>query len=556
MNTIKLLYRLIFLIAIAITMTGCRSNKPAVKESNTAFQRPPIVERSDESVRTDAMMIDAKLQQVVGNTEHASLLYRQILTRDPQYDAAYYEMSHILAGVRKLDSALMFAERAIELNDNNVWYKLHCALLYRYMERNEDLIKIWERIVEQNPEVLDYYFELSNAYLATGNTSKAIATLNRIEKRVGISEAVSMQKAKLWNSAGESKKAIAEIEALAESMPKETKYNAILAENCMQSGQYSKAKVYYDRILANNPNDEYIHISLAEYYKQTKEPRKAYEELRQGFMQNNLSTDNKIQILSNFYTPEEFYGEYSTYAFDLLNMVMKQSTDNTSYAAFYGDVLMRQQKYSEASQQFALALTADSSHYEVWEALLICLLQDTTSQEQMDNYADRATRLFPLHPLPYIVRAIAAHDRGDYNEAITYALRCEQLGFDNGRLEPETYSLLAECYNRTGDNRCRTYYKKYLKLRPDDISMLNSYAYHLAVSGEELDEAEKMSLRTIKSDPNNPNYLDTYAWILYRMGRAEEARTYIEKAIKLFTRQGEVSIEVMDHLEAINEIIK
>lgn len=551
MHFIRATYKIVTATLAVMVLACCSGSKPAVKEGPSTFKRAPIVERNEESVRTDAMLIDAKMKQENGDKVAATQLYRQIITRDPQYASAYYQLSHIMAEDRKIDSAIMFAEKAVALNDTNVWYKLHAALLYRYANRIDDQIRVWEQIVRQKPEVLQYYFELSNVYLMAGNTKKAIATLDRVEKRVGISEAVSMQKAKLWNAEGETKKAMHEIELLAETMPNENKYNAILAENYMQGGQYSKAKVYYDRILANNPDDEYIHISLAEYYKRIKKPREAYEELRKGFMQNNLSTDNKIQILSTFYSPEEFFGTYSTYAFDLLDVVMQRSSNNTAYAAFYGDVLMRQQKYDEASRQFEIALSADSSRYEVWDALLVSMLQDTNKADRMDNYAARASKLFPLHPLPYLVRAIVAHDRGNYADAIPYALRCEQMGFDNGRLEPETYSILAECYNRSGDKRCREYYKKYLALRPDDIVMLNSYAYHLAVSGEELEEAERMSRRTLKAEPDNPNYLDTYSWVLYRMGRIDDAKPFIEKAFKIFIKGGVVSTEVMEHYNTI-----
>ena len=41
-----------------------------------------------------------------------------------------------------------------------------------------------------------------------------------------------------------------------------------------------------------------------------------------------------------------------------------------------------------------------------------------------------------------------------------------------------------------------------------------------------------MSYKTIKKEPTNSTFLDTYAWILFLQGRYEEANTYIEQAIK------------------------
>ncbi len=53
-----------------------------------------------------------------------------------------------------------------------------------------------------------------------------------------------------------------------------------------------------------------------------------------------------------------------------------------------------------------------------------------------------------------------------------------------------------------------------------------------------------MSKRTIVAEPNKGIYLDTYAWILYKMGRYDEAVTYINKAV---ADTGNVSAEEYDH---------
>jgi tetratricopeptide (TPR) repeat protein len=52
------------------------------------------------------------------------------------------------------------------------------------------------------------------------------------------------------------------------------------------------------------------------------------------------------------------------------------------------------------------------------------------------------------------------------------------------------------------------------------------------VKGIRLNDAEKMSEQTIKAEPNNPTYLDTYAWILFRQHRYQEAKTYIDRTLE------------------------
>ena len=535
------------LLALAVGCSGTR--QAAADKVPGRYERRPIVERNDEQLKTETMMIDAKMLEQTGQADGAAQRYGEVLSREPRNAAAMYELSRLVAMQGLADSAIALARRSVEADRGNVWYALHLATLYRLTNRPKEYIDAWKGIVAMKPDVLDYYYELSNAYLMTNDYKNAIATLNRVEQKVGVTEPVSVQKAKLWTAMGRNDKAMAEYEALVAAMPNEVRYSGILAESYMAAGKYDKAKQCYDRIVAADPDDEYIHISLAEYYKTVGEPRKAYEELRIGMAQKNLSTTNKVQILTNFYTNEEFYGIYSKYTYDLLEVAMRGSDDSVTFAAFYGDILMRQRKYADAAHQFALYLTRDSSRYEVWEALLISELSAYTDTAALGRDARRASALFPLHLLPYYAQAVVEHDNGRYERAVELGRRCEQIGFDKGYLEAETYSLLAECYNRLDDTACYAYYERVLKLQPNDANILNSYAYRLAVDGRRLDEAEQMSRRSLKAEPDNPFFLDTYAWILHRQGRDDEARPYIEKAIQ--REEGEVSDEVKEHYEAI-----
>lgn len=536
--------------ALMVLAVGCGGTRQAAADKAPGrYERRPIVERNDEQLKTETMMIDAKMLEQTGQADGAAQRYGEVLSREPRNAAAMYELSRLVAMQGLADSAIALARRSVEADRGNVWYALHLATLYRLTNRQKEYIDAWKGIVAMKPDVLDYYYELSNAYLMTNDYKNAIATLNRVEQKVGVTEPVSVQKAKLWTAMGRNDKAMAEYEALVAAMPNEVRYSGILAESYMAAGKYDKAEQCYDRIVAADPDDEYIHISLAEYYKTVGEPRKAYEELRIGMAQKNLSTTNKVQILTNFYTNEEFYGIYSKYTYDLLEVAMRCSDDSVTFAAFYGDILMRQRKYADAAHQFALYLTRDSSRYEVWEALLISELSAYTDTAALGRDARRASALFPLHLLPYYAQAVVEHDNGRYERAVELGRRCEQIGFDKGYLEAETYSLLAECYNRLDDTACYAYYERVLKLQPNDANILNSYAYRLAVDGRRLDEAEQMSRRSLKAEPDNPFYLDTYAWILHRLGRDDEARPYIEKAIQ--REEGEVSDEVKEHYEAI-----
>jgi tetratricopeptide (TPR) repeat protein len=89
--------------------------------------------------------------------------------------------------------------------------------------------------------------------------------------------------------------------------------------------------------------------------------------------------------------------------------------------------------------------------------------------------------------------------------------------------------LLQEEGNITEACSC---YESALKYAPDNILALNNYAYLLSEEGYELEKAEQMSRYTIEVEPDNATYLDTYAWILYKLQRYDEAFTYIQQALE------------------------
>ncbi|MCQ2068116.1 MAG: hypothetical protein MJY68_03320 [Bacteroidaceae bacterium] len=95
------------------------------------------------------------------------------------------------------------------------------------------------------------------------------------------------------------------------------------------------------------------------------------------------------------------------------------------------------------------------------------------------------------------------------------------------------YNLRGDYYHTLGD-RQKMYadYDSTLIYDPDNISVLNNYAYYLSVENRELERALKMSARTLEAEPLNATYLDTYAWILFKMKRYKEALGYMEKALR------------------------
>jgi len=75
-------------------------------------------------------------------------------------------------------------------------------------------------------------------------------------------------------------------------------------------------------------------------------------------------------------------------------------------------------------------------------------------------------------------------------------------------------------------------YDSTLAYDPDNINVLNNYAYYMSLEDRDLKKALSMSAKTLEAEPLSATYLDTYAWILFRMKRYKESLQYLEKAMR------------------------
>ena len=94
-------------------------------------------------------------------------------------------------------------------------------------------------------------------------------------------------------------------------------------------------------------------------------------------------------------------------------------------------------------------------------------------------------------------------------------------------------------------------FDRILALDPHNLGTLNNYAWTLATHGGDLAEAERMSAITIREEPGNPTFLDTYGWILHLKGQDELALFYLQRALQ--NAEGATAKEVENHIRQIKK---
>jgi Flp pilus assembly protein TadD len=146
------------------------------------------------------------------------------------------------------------------------------------------------------------------------------------------------------------------------------------------------------------------------------------------------------------------------------------------------------------------------------------------------------------------------------SDSINKSIDCLHKAIFINSENTEVLTQLGIAYDRLGNSDSSDfYYERALEL--DKFAPLpnNNYAYSLSLRKKDLDRALKMSKISLELAPSNVSYLDTYGWILFQMGKYDEALEYIRKAIdaggangEVYLHLGEIYMKKGDKAEAIN----
>ena len=90
---------------------------------------------------------------------------------------------------------------------------------------------------------------------------------------------------------------------------------------------------------------------------------------------------------------------------------------------------------------------------------------------------------------------------------------------------------------------------KALEIEPDNATALNGYGYVLACDSKDLTRALSLCRKALEIVPDSAAYLDSIAWVYYKLGLLKEAKSYIKKAKARNPKHD----EILNHYRVIYE---
>jgi tetratricopeptide (TPR) repeat protein len=536
-------------VVMALLLMACGGAKPlAHKHPGTDPEVGlPVDPGADKRAQTMRLFMEATQARLSGQLPKAIQLYQQCLKVDPANAASMFELSKLYHQGQNFPQALDHAKRAAAADKENIWYRFLLADLYSQNAKLTEAAEVYRGILSKWPERYEVYFDLANMLAYSGKVDEAIKVYADQEKRFGLSEELIMQEFGMLTETGRTTEAQALVERAIKAFPNDPRYHGLLAESYDQQGLHEKALEQYRKTLEMDPGNSMLRIALAEHYYATGKLDEAYNELGEAFLDPDLDIDAKMQVLIGFFEMTDREGEKPTdrtdlirRSYSLIEALEKAHPESGKPHTIHGDFLLRDGKFSEARDQFRMALVSEKERFPIHMQLLQLDLQ-LGDHAALHRDAEEAISLFPTVPDPYLYNGIALSQLARHEEAIETLITGRDVVVDNQPLLAQFWSSLGDAYNEarrfTDSDKA---YDKSLAIEPNNPGTLNNYAYYLSVRNEQLEKAERMSKRSLELSPGSATFMDTYAWVLFRARKYSEALTWIEKAIAAATPDGVV----------------
>jgi tetratricopeptide (TPR) repeat protein len=511
-------------------MLSCKTARQPVGAQPGQMQRIMVDER--DRIESTAILVEATRQKILGNWPQAVVLYYEAIKKDPRNDAAHFELAKIHAMQGQFEDALKYAKQAAEIDPKNSYYLTVLADIYTLSNQAEQSIAIYQRLTREHPRRIDFFMSLANTYVYTNQFAQAYDTYHRVEEITGFSEEISLQKQKLLVEMGRIDEAMLEAEKLVRFFPDEPLFVELLSELYIETGQMEKARALFEKMLENDPDNPMAHLMMADYYQEKGETHKAFESLKKAFVSPLLDTQGKGRIMYSFYNLSDKNPEYLDQAIELCKLLIELQPDDAEPYLIYGDFLARDQQLEEARSQFLLGAQRDPSNLPVWQQILI-LDNQLGDYNSMLEHSNMALEFFFEQPPLFLFNGLANMQLKHYEDAASSLEYGAALVQNNPELSMQFYSMLGDTYHYLNDYaKSDQGYEKALKLDPKNATVLNNYAYHLAVRKVRLNEAETMAAEANRLSPGISAYQDTMGWVLFQLGRYNEAREWIGKAVQ------------------------
>lgn len=504
--------------------------------SAQADQKPlssPIASQTKRQF--DVLFHEALLQRQKGNLDAAFDLLQRCQELSPEAAETYYFLGEFYADMEQNEQALNAFRRACDLEPKNMTFLERMAYASIQTGAYGEGAEMMEQMYEADKSRQDLLETLYMLYMRQEDYGKAIATLDKLEAVDGPTERTTLAKCRIYIEQDNADAAISEMRQLAEHYPNDPTYRTLYANTLLVADHFDESYNVLQQVLAEDAGNLRAQQVLRSYYIRQGDEAAADSVNHAILLNPKASIEDKVGQLRQIIIENEQQQGDSTVVLDLFNELLRQPNPSADIAEMKAAYMQLKEMPRDSVRQafsYVLQLAPEQA------SARLRLVQQAWEDEDDDaiiSLCSEARQYNPEEMVFYYYQGMAYYRQEDKDNALE-AFR-NGINVINEQSIPEIvsdfYAVMGDLlYQKGRQTDAFAAYDSCLVWKEDNIGCLNNYAYYLSLLGERLDEAEQMSYRTVKAEPENATYLDTYAWILFRQERYAEAKIYIEQALR------------------------
>ena len=431
----------------------------------------------------------------------------------------------------------------------------------QHLKRNSDAKAAYEALMEAHPGVADYALSYAGYrtldFLEGDSTGPADATAiyDRLESGVGITDMLTIHRLHSLSLTGDTAEMIRQIGRFNATAPLDPQVNFYTGSMYDLIHLPDSAIVYYTAACLLDSTFGPAYLARAEHYLTVGDSARYDSEVLHALESPSLEFEAKYEILSNYARSLYADDERRDTFLSLFRRMLDIHPGEASLHYLYGAYLAAIDSVGPASEQFGYAMDLDP------EEELFARYRIETAIEAGDTVSaiSAARAAIPRFSNVFypISGASLLHMTGHPGEAAEL-----MKTYDVGRADNDYQRSLFEqtlgdvLYADEQKDSAFAAYDRALAYNPDNAGVLNNVAYFHAVDGVELDKAEQYIKRALHFDPDNPTYIDTYAWVLFKQKDYPAAKRQIDRAFDVYSRYNDsiMAVDTVSSAELFREV--
>jgi len=507
-----------------------KERRELTKRAEVEAKRPKAVLTEHDREAAEALFVDGVKYVLLEDYNKALERLLKAYALSPENAAISFKIAeaNLLSG--NLRDATNYAEAAVRLEPKNAYYYLLLAQIQGSQKLFEAAARTYATLIKVVPNSGNYLFNLADLYLAQGKLPEALTALDQAEQQFGQVDEVSFKKQQIYLKENKLDLAIAEGRKLIAANPEEPRYVLALAEMYAANNHLPEAMEVARQALKLDPDNPQAHLVLADAYRQQKQPADSEREIKLAFQSPALDIDDKVRILVG-YIKQLPNPALTQTVLDLAAATVKAHPREAKAFAVAGDIQTITEHKREARDNYLKALRLDNSKFQIWQQVVL-IDAELSQTDSLLIHTDRALELFPNQASLWFYNGVGHQLKKQPLRATKALEHGRKLTLDNSELLAQFDSQLGDAYHELKEyEKSDAAYELALAEQPDNVQALNNYAYFLSLRGQKLDKAKEYAAKAVKLVPGTDTYLDTYAWVLYKLKDYTGARTALEKAL-------------------------